>query len=85
MIEGTSAGACSSGTGGPIGATRDGVNRMGPTGWACRTPGGAAADWEANGEPLGGSGLDLWCVTEDRLETSSANMAGSAAAKPRCL
>jgi hypothetical protein len=58
---------------------------MGPTGWTSRTPAGAAADWEANGEPLDGSGPDLWCVTEDRLETSSVNVAGSAAAKPLSL
>jgi hypothetical protein len=85
MIEGAAAGARSRGAGGPIGATRDGVNRTGPTGWVSRTPGGAATDWEANGDPLDGSGPDLWCVTEDRLETPSANAAGSAAAKPLSL
>ena len=84
MIEGTPAVAWSRGVGGLIGATRDGVNRMGPTGWVSRTPDGDAVDCEANGEPLGGSGPDLWCVTEDRMETSSANVAGSAA-RSRCL
>jgi hypothetical protein len=84
MIEGTPAAACSRGAGradrGDAGWREpDGPDRVGEP-----HAGRRRVDCEANGEPFGGSGPDLWCVTEDRMETSSANVAGSTA-RSRCL